>query len=242
MSPQSRATIESVLNPWLASVTGSSEPMVVMAQASSPVELSELTFGELIQFQTITHPRRQHSWRLGRSALKTVLPPLQRSADSSVLSWPDPTVSLSHTDDHAMAIGLLLPPKKRRRTATRGARGSLSIVGIGIDLEPLERTPSPRLVKHFLNPTELTAWQALSWPNEIDASYEALRLWTVKEAVWKSCPGNASIPLNQISLHQLEPFRGTASLGEDDRQWIAHYFTMTWKGHWVTVAVCLAGA
>ena len=111
-------------------------------------------------------------------------------------------------------------------------------LGIGIDIEPLERTPSSRLADHLLNPTERPAWQALAWPDEQIQAQAALRLWTVKEAVWKSCPANADIPLNQVTLNDLAPLQGTATLGDHGSQYQAHYYSMVWQGQWLTLAVC----
>ena len=110
-------------------------------------------------------PRRE-SWIRGRSALKNLLSALKMDPDTSTLSFPHPTLSLSHTKDCAVAIGVLAGPMK--------------IDGIGIDLE-LSRSVQDEHTRFYLSKSERKS--------AIDDE-QRLRLWTVKEALFKADPDN----------------------------------------------------
>jgi len=110
-------------------------------------------------------PRRE-GWIRGRSALKKLLLALKMDPDTSTLSFPHPTLSLSHAKDWAVAIGVLAGPMK--------------IDGIGIDLE-LNRPVQDEHARFYLSKSERES--------AIDED-QRLRLWTVKEALFKADPDN----------------------------------------------------
>ena len=114
-------------------------------------------------------PRRE-GWLRGRSALKKLLLDLKMDMDTSTLSFPHPTLSLSHTKDWAVAIGVLAGPMK--------------IDGIGIDLE-LSRPVQDEHTRFYLSKSERKS--------AIDDE-QRLRLWTVKEALFKADPDNHAPP------------------------------------------------
>lgn len=239
-------SLEQALSHWFAERTGEG---VLLAMAREPLVLEVLTLGEQLQWQRVgASPRRQLSWRLGRAALKGLLPRLGCDTDTSGLSWPHPVISLTHSDDLALAVGVAAaggpsPVASRTLPASAGTssltkregHSECFVSGIGVDLEPMDRTVSAGIVRHFLTAEELARWQAWDLP-EADQAREALRLWTVKEAVWKSCPENHRIPLNQVTLVDLAGEQGEASF-PGLPQWKAHYYSVVWCGHWVSLAV-----
>jgi len=109
---------------------------------------------------------RHEGWIRGRSALKKLLSALKMDLDTSTLTFPHPTISLSHTKDWAVAIGVLAGPMK--------------IDGIGIDLE-LSRPVQDEHARFYLSKSERES--------AIDDK-QRLRLWTVKEALFKADPDN----------------------------------------------------
>jgi len=115
---------------------------------------------------------RRAIWLHGRSALKQVLSRQGEDLDTSGILFPAPRWSLSHCRFTAVAVGL--------------PEGS-SVDGIGIDLE-LGRTPPERSARFFLSDEELS-WISGIQDEDLDATL--LRLWTVKEALFKADPDNA---------------------------------------------------
>jgi 4'-phosphopantetheinyl transferase superfamily protein len=115
-------------------------------------------------------PLRRDTWLRGRSALKTVLSRLGEDTDTSPILFPAPRYSLSHSAHAAVAVGV---------------PGGSSIEGIGVDIE-LHRTPPEQSTRFFLADRELR-WLA----GTQDKDSNLLRLWTVKEALFKADPDNA---------------------------------------------------
>jgi len=109
------------------------------------------------------HPdRRQCEWLAARDALGRVFRRLSESSDPTSIRFPNPRFSLSHTTHTAVAVGV--------------ERGQ----GIGVDVE--EGHPvDPRAARFFLSPDEMR--QDIS-------KIDLLRLWTVKEALFKADPDN----------------------------------------------------
>ena len=124
-------------------------PMRLAAAAEPAERLTEAERATLAGFKA---ERRRESWLRGRAALKALL----GDVDTSTLSFPHPELSLTHTEDVAVAV------------ACRGARG------VGVDLEV--RPPSERAARRFLRPAEFAGTAPDDW----------LRLWTVKEARFKA--------------------------------------------------------
>lgn len=121
-----------------------------LAAAAEPA--SGLTPGERAALDRLKAERRRESWLRGRAALKALL----GDVDTTALSFPHPEISLTHTEDVAVAV------------ACEGARG------VGVDLEV--RPPSERAARRFLSEAEFAGTSPDDW----------LRLWTVKEARFKA--------------------------------------------------------
>jgi 4'-phosphopantetheinyl transferase EntD len=137
-----------VIGPPFAKALG--RPLRLAAAAEKADVLSP---GERAALQGLKAERRRDSWLRGRAALKALLGDI----DTSTLRFPHPELSLTHTEDVAVAV------------ACEGA------AGVGVDLEL--RTPSERAARRFLSEAEFAA---------AGGSDGWLRLWTVKEACFKA--------------------------------------------------------
>jgi 4'-phosphopantetheinyl transferase EntD len=122
-----------------------------LAAAAEPTDA--LAPGERAALEKLKAERRRASWLRGRAALKALL----GDVDTSTLSFPHPELSLTHTEDIAVAV------------ACEGA------LGLGVDLEL--RLPSERVARRFLSEEEFAA---------AEGPDDWLRLWTVKEARFKA--------------------------------------------------------
>ena len=129
-------------------------PMRLAAVAEGTDLLSP---GERAALENLKAERRRASWLRGRAALKALLGDI----DTSTLSFPHPELSLTHTEDIAVAV------------ACEGAGG------VGVDLEV--RPPSERAARRFLSEAE---FDAAGGPDGW------LRSWTIKEACFKADLGN----------------------------------------------------
>jgi 4'-phosphopantetheinyl transferase EntD len=185
---------------------------IVLARADSDAELS-LSDAEYICLSAIKQERRKRDWLLGRNALKQVLTALSRHNDTSVISFPNSQVSLTHSRGVSLAVG----------TATPAA-------GIGIDYEPL-RQINRKIARFFLNEAEV-AW--LAQQAECDGNAELLRLWTIKEAAFKCCPGNAGMLLNDLSVVDMDEDAPEVTInGDAGRIALACY---VYESGWLSVA------
>ncbi len=154
--------------------------LVSIANQAFPVE--SLTSGEFAFYQSLP-ASRQDSWLRGRGAAKAVMGRLGVSTDTSRISWPNSFLSLSHSGCLAIAVG------------------SLSKVrGIGVDLEMNRPIPS-RAFKYYLQPKETLA---------VYSERDSLRLWTVKEALFKSDPENLDRLLFHYETRDATQSRGQA--------------------------------
>jgi acyl carrier protein len=98
--------------------------------------------------------------RGGRAALRLPAAVAGLAGDPGDYRFPHPRASVTHTP-HAGAAAVLLDGPA---------------AGIGVDLEH-DRPVSPRMARFYLHDDELT-------------QQDLLRLWTVKEAMFKADPGN----------------------------------------------------
>nr|WP_269327754.1 4'-phosphopantetheinyl transferase superfamily protein [Kineosporia mesophila] len=110
----------------------------------------------------------------------------ERPSDTSAYRLPSEQLSLSHAAGIAVAAVPLLPG---------------TVNGIGVDLE-LDRDPVPATARFYLTRTERQL--AGSDPRSL------LRLWTVKEALYKADPANAGTALFEYELDDPAAPHGTA--------------------------------
>jgi phosphopantetheinyl transferase len=160
-----------------------------MAAAAEPART--LSPGERAALDTLKAQRRRESWLRGRAALKALL----GDVDTSTLRFPHPELSLTHTEDVAVAV------------ACPGAGG------VGVDLET--RPPSERAARRFLSSAEFA---------QAPGPDDWLRLWTVKEALFKADLRNQGRVVTQYAL--------------DDPRF--RHASIRVFGGWLTVAVAVA--
>jgi len=153
-------------------------PMIVV-RSDGDIESTRLNRAEHDRLAELRHERRRRDWLLGRNALKQVLTALDRGDDTTAVTFPDRQVSLTHGGDTAFAVGT-----------------SAASLGIGIDYEPLRKIDT-RIARWFLNEPE-TSW--LNEQPECDRVAQLVRLWTIKEAAFKSCPDNAGMTFKEFSI------------------------------------------
>ncbi len=146
----------------------------------APLSEDRLSSGEREEFSRLGAQLRRESWLRGRAALKRLVPSLGVDPDTSALRFPHRTISLTHSEGWAVAIGL----------------ASDRISGLGVDLE-LKSQPKPETARKFLNPSELV-W--LRRMDEGDHPRLLHRLWTVKEALFKADPENAGKTVRDYAL------------------------------------------
>jgi len=174
--------------------------------ASRPLSVADLSPGERAQ---LPEGRRGHDWLLGRAALKQLLD----GADTCRLSFPHRCLSLTHAAGVAVAA--------RCRDAVPGLRGPNAVAGVGVDYEGW-RTVDPRAVRFFLQDHERHG-------------ADLLRMWTVKEALFKATPHNDRAVFLDYAVADPTPLAGMAADGAGRT---FRYASGRLPHGWLTVAVC----
>jgi len=182
--------LETFLENWLSQSIGL--PMLVSV-CSSPAELGDLTMSELGQFGQIRSTARADSWLIGRAALKKICLRSGLSPETSAIGFPNKQISLSHSGGTAVAI------------FCRSEKTS----GIGIDFE-IARPVRRESARFFLIDCEREYIEQLG---DESICEELIRLWTVKEAIFKADPDNSSTGLREYCIAQPNAFSGIASIG-----------------------------
>jgi phosphopantetheinyl transferase len=159
-----------------------------IAIADRAIESACLTPGEQAQFARLRTEARRAAWQTGRAALKRLRLRCGEDGDTSGLVFPNPRYSITHSGGYAVAAGAV----------------AAGLAGIGIDFEIL-RPVDPRAGRFFLTARE-SAWvQGL--PEEHRAA-ALLRLWTIKEALFKSDAENRHTGLADYGLAEPGSRRG----------------------------------
>ena len=138
---------------------------------------------------------------------RAALKRLLGGGDTSGVRFPHRSLSLSHAGGLAVAAGV------------EGGQG-----GVGVDYEP-GRGVEPRTARFFLRPPERQPGRA----------GDLLRLWTVKEALFKATPGNEGATL--LDYETVDPGAG-AGEALDGTGRAFRYASAAVRGGWLTVAVC----
>jgi len=141
-----------------------------IAVAHDAHQVADLTPGEVARWRSLGSTAARQDWLLGRAALKSLLP----GHDTSQLSFPHPAMSLTHAGGLAVAT-----------------RTDVRVGGLGVDFEPWRNRPDPRMAHFFLRLSERSA---------VVAPRALLRLWTIKEALYKAMPDNSGCVLLDIEL------------------------------------------
>ncbi len=152
---------------------------LAIAGADPAFAFTPLSGPERVRLNRYTQLQRRQDWLRGRNALKQVLQALERDTDTTQIEFPHRQFSVTHAGDRAYSVA--------------DFPGS---AGVGIDYEPL-RSVNPKITRLFLNETELR-W--LKGREESELQHGIVRLWTIKEAAFKSCPANSGLVLHHFSI------------------------------------------
>lgn len=186
--------------------------------AGEPLAPGAMTRTEHAQYLSVRGGVREESWLRGRAALKGLLQRLERTVDTSSMSFPNERYSLTHSGPYAVACG----------TAQRDVRG------MGIDLE-VAAQPSPDAARLFLTPAELAWLSGLTDPRG-----ELVRLWTIKEALFKADLHNGSNWLTDYELIRPAKRRGEAVASRSGHRF--RYASLAVEQGAISVATRLGGA
>lgn len=150
--------------------------------AGGEASAANLSPSERMRYLSLEHTLRAKSWLLGRAALKSLRRELDGCTDIDALSFPNRRFSLSHSADMALAV----------------AEPSGSLEGIGVDLE-VDTRMQAQAARFFLTHRELQWLRSQAserWPHHL------LRLWCIKEAVFKANPRNNTTMLMDHELDE----------------------------------------
>ena len=186
-----------------------------LASAARPCELSALSPREREQYAKLGGERRREAWLCGRAAWKRLLRQLGEDQDTARFSLPSERFSLTHAAGLALAIGV--------------APGST--LGIGVDLE-LDRAPSPDAARFFLTDEEQ---RALAESDSRERAALLLRLWTIKEALFKSDLENHGRILKDYRL--ATPLAATGVARPIERAAEMHYASFALPRGFLSVAL-----
>jgi len=150
------------------------------ALADTPLPATELTPGERARFAALAGTARAASWLRGRAALRRLL---GSDSDTADVTFPCARLSLSHSAELALAIRVE------------------GVAGVGVDLET--RRLSMAQAERWRSSARIFATVAeRQWLERAPEGLEAalLRLWTIKEAVFKADGGNAGRVLGDYAI------------------------------------------
>lgn len=188
---------------------------VTLYAAAEPASSDTLAPAEREMAQRLGGRARAEFLR-GRAALKACLSQLGLSSDTTALHMPHRNLSLTHAATVAVAA------------YTAGAR----VQGVGVDFEP-HGPIAGRLARFFLTDREL--------PSHIDQPQhgdQLLRLWTVKEALFKATHENQQFTVHDYECHDVWRWQGSASLLPRPEMTF-RYVTMDLLGGYLSVALAL---
>jgi acyl carrier protein len=158
------------------------------------LKVDELTAGEHRAYAKLASDPRRRAWLRGRRALRRALAACGYPTDTGLYRFPSPACSVSHSGDISIAaVALPLSP----------------VTGIGVDVE-LGGPADPRTGRFFLTGPELR-W--LATVPLTSRGLETLRLWTVKEALFKADAANPRTTLRDYAMVSPSRCRGGAARG-----------------------------
>jgi hypothetical protein len=197
-------------------------PLEAQARAALgvPVRLAALREDEATSVDVADDSPRARDWRRGRVALAQLFARMGRDEPADAVRFPHPALSLSHSGDWAIAAGC-----------------DPAAAGFGVDLE-FARPMDARAARFFLAGAELD--YVASLPHE-QLGAELLRLWTVKEAVFKACADNRGRLLADFRLDAPAARAGHARR-VDGSGFTARYGSIDLGEAWLAVALATTGA
>lgn len=231
----------------LSSLLGSD---VWISFSDAEIEEKNLFEGERAALAQIRNPKGRKAWLKGRAALKNLLKRINRrpkdlseragdefesesatcaaevadlvDEDTSKLRVPHPVLSLSHCHDLAIAIAAM----------------SANAKGAGVDIES-RRPVKPEAVRFFLLPDEQEQARNQAAENaasNLSDSQQLLRLWTVKEALFKADLENSGKTVLNYRVLNISSESGKAvSLSAPFRSF--RYASKNLDKYWITVAL-----
>jgi 4'-phosphopantetheinyl transferase EntD len=195
-----------------------------LAGAVRALEPAQLTPGELARWRALPRGPRGGEWLRGRAALRRLLTRLHEPADTAELTFPDRRLSLTHSSRTAVAAW-----------AGGGRPDGRAVLGVGVDLEADRTGLDPRAGRLFLSPRER------AWVASLEESVQAdarLRLWVIKEALFKANPANHGTTVAHYSI--AEPgARCSEGSGPCPAQSTLRYAALRVADGHLAVAVCL---
>jgi len=150
---------------------------ISLVSARAPLaedQLDSTTRQRLLSFTTAD---RRNQWLRGRSALMTIAAKLDIEPRLAALNPPCPGISLTHGDRISIAAGI--SPAQ----------------GIGIDFESWRQIETG-LLRCFLTEAEQ---EQLTVPS----NFTRLRLWTVKQALFKASAANRRLRLTDFEIDEV---------------------------------------
>jgi 4'-phosphopantetheinyl transferase EntD len=202
-------SLEPLLENELGNALGVS---VKVSMAYAPVDPSSLSAGEQARRKELEGSPKLGSWMRGRRALKRLLGRLGVPQDTAPIAFPNPRFSLTHSADTAVAVGA---PNLR---------------GIGVDLE-LGHGPGAAAERLFLSENERRVVAELG-------PRARLRLWTVKEALYKANLRNSETWLTHYFIDEPQRDEGSAFIAREGGRLEMRYASFELTGGYLTVAVC----
>lgn len=199
------------LNAWERCVSGQLDTPLILASAD-PESDTALNEAERRRLLGLAKERRRRTWLMGRNALKQVLTALSLGNDTSAIAFPNCRVSLTHSGNLAVAAGT-----------------SAEVIGIGVDYERPRRIKR-EIARWFLNEDEMACVDRQS-----DRGTLLLRLWTAKEAAFKSHPGNAGMLLKDFSI--IDPNASILEAVTDGASGRIRIASSAWRAGFLAVAV-----
>lgn len=187
-----------------------------LAVAAQPLPARRLSPRERSRAARLATAGRRIEWLTGRAALKRLLARIGKKADAAEILFPNSCYSLTHSGGIAVAAGV----------ARAGP------LGVGVDLE-LRPGMDPRTARFFLTPYERSCVERAG----ICQTTELLRLWTIKEAVYKADPENRDRVLADYGLPEPARACGRAAAGCGGGQF--RYASFAVPSGCLAVAVCL---
>ncbi len=185
---------------------------VKVSIAYAPVDPSSLSAGEQIRRKALEGSPKLGAWMRGRTALKYLLGRLGEADDTAAIEFPNVRVSLTHSGDAAVAVA------------------ATNLRGIGVDLE-LGRGPGAATERLFLGEHERHVVAELG-------PRARLRLWTVKEALYKANLGNSETWFTHYLVDDPRRDGGTAFIERAGGRLEMRYASIEQLGGYLTVAVC----
>jgi 4'-phosphopantetheinyl transferase EntD len=186
---------------------------------------AELTSGEMDQVAQLAGGPRRDSWLRGRKALKSLLARLGEPPDTAGIRFPNPRFSLSHSGDFAVAVAVAV--------AEKAAPSAHGLAGIGVDLE-VGRVPARRGATFFLTEAECLHVDQLGPAEQPEA---LLRLWTVKEALYKANPENQTTWFTHYAVEAPGLHTGNAVVAIPKRR--LRFTSLPVPSGYLSFAICL---